>query len=173
MPSLNRDTWIALFLLVFCAVFFWASGDIRSADFGTLAPSTWPRIILGFLAGLSFLFFLQSLRRGSGAEGDGLQSAGTSPEDGEAPEMSFFQRHANPIFCFVLYFSFLLTLPFFGLLLGGILFVFLTLTVLGGHKPRQLLLHGVIAVLSIGGMWSFFTFALDVLLPTGSLFEVI
>ncbi len=57
------------------------------------------------------------------------------------------------------------------MLIGALAFVFLLLNALGGWHPRKLLLHAVIAVVTVGGMWSLFTYALGVLLPTGSLFE--
>ena len=53
--------------------------------------------------------------------------------------------------------------------IGGSLLVFLLMTVLGGAAPRQLVLHAVIAVLSVGAMWSVFTFGLRVLLPRGEI----
>ena len=40
MGRLNRDAVIAMVLLVFCGVFFWASFDIRQPDYGVLLPST-------------------------------------------------------------------------------------------------------------------------------------
>ena len=56
MQRLNRDAIIAIFLLAFCGVFFWASFDIRQPDYGVLLPSTWPRVILAVLAFLSVLY---------------------------------------------------------------------------------------------------------------------
>ena len=53
MNRLNRDTVIAVILMLFCGVFFWASFDIREPDYGVLPPSAWPRVILGLLALLS------------------------------------------------------------------------------------------------------------------------
>ena len=62
-----------------------------------------------------------------------------------------------------------LLLPVLGMLLDGMLFVFLLQSALGGWSPRKLALHAAIAVLTVGGMWSLFTFGLNVLLPTGEL----
>ena len=59
MQRLNRDAIIAIFLLAFCGVFFWASFDIRQPDYGVLLPSTWPRVILAVLAFLSVLYLLK------------------------------------------------------------------------------------------------------------------
>ncbi len=75
----------------------------------------------------------------------------------------------NPIWCFALYLAFLITLPVFGMLIGGILFVFCMLSVLSGAGRSKYLLHSVIAVLSVGLMWSLFTYALNVMLPEGML----
>ncbi len=50
MQRLNRDAIIAIILLAFCGVFFWASFDIRQPYYVVLMPSTWPRVILGVIA---------------------------------------------------------------------------------------------------------------------------
>ena len=64
MERVNRDVVIAILLLVFCGVFFWASFDIRQPDYGTLMPSTWPRVIIALLALLSVIYLVQSLKPG-------------------------------------------------------------------------------------------------------------
>ena len=83
--------------------------------------------------------------------------------------VGWLKHFANPIACFALYFIFLLTLPFFGTLIGGSLLVFALLSLLGGIGPRDLILHAVIAIISVGAMWSIFTFGLRVLLPRGEI----
>ncbi len=65
MQRLNRDAIIAIVLLAFCGVFFWASFDIRQPDYGVLMPSTWPRVIIGVMALLSVLYLIQSLSAGA------------------------------------------------------------------------------------------------------------
>ena len=76
----------------------------------------------------------------------------------------------NVFWVFALFLAYLLALPWLGMLVGGMAFVFLLLNALGGWSPDKLALHAVIAVVSIGGMWSIFTFGLGVLLPRGDLF---
>ena len=73
----------------------------------------------------------------------------------------------NVIWCFALFLGYLLALPVLGMLLSGILFVFLLLGFMGGWAPRDLVMHAAVAVLAIGSVWSLFTFALGVLLPPG------
>ena len=52
-----------------------------------------------------------------------------------------------------------------GILIGGMAFVFALLTALGGFRTWPL--HIAIAVISVGGMWATFTYALRVILPRG------
>ena len=59
--------------------------------------------------------------------------------------------------------------PWVGMLIGGVGFVFMLLNALGGWKPKQLALHGAIALVTVGGMWALFTFGLHVLLPPGEI----
>jgi len=88
----------------------------------------------------------------------------------ETPEEAAAAGWRNVIICFTLFLAYLLSLPRVGMLVGGTAFVFLLLSALGGWSPRLLVLHAAIALVTVGGMWSIFTFALGVLLPRGELF---
>jgi hypothetical protein len=65
---------------------------------------------------------------------------------------------------------FLLALPYIGILIGGILFVFITQTLIGSRDIRSLILHALVSVSAVGGMWAVFRFGLGVVMPAGSLF---
>ena len=160
MDRLNRDAVIAIVLLVFCGVFFWASFDIRQPDYGVLLPSTWPRVVLGVLSLLSVIYLVQSLRQGADAEEE-------EAPDREPGIWGWVLYWRNPLWCFGLFFAYLATLPVLGMLIGGVSFVFVLLNVLGGWDRKNLMLHAAVALLAIGGMWSLFTFGLGVLLPPG------
>lgn len=82
------------------------------------------------------------------------------------------RENVNPFLCFGLFLGFLLTLRTLGMLLGGLAYVFLTLGVLGGWRPRQLVLHAAISVVFVAGMWAIFSFALGVVLPEGTILRV-
>ncbi len=160
MERLNRDAVIAIVLLVFCGVFFWASFDIRQPDYGVLLPSTWPRVVLGVLSLLSVIYLVQSLRQGADAEEE-------EAPDREPGIRGWVLYWRNPLWCFGLFFAYLATLPVLGMLIGGVSFVFVLLNVLGGWDRKNLVLHAAVALLAVGGMWSLFTFGLGVLLPPG------
>ena len=153
--ALNRDTVVAVFLLLICGGLAWVSLDIREPDYGVLSPATWPRVIVGVMAFLSLIYLVQSVRQGP------------DQPNPEAPTSvaEFFAYWRNVIACFVLFGIYLLAIPYLGILVGGMAFVFALLTALGGF--RNWLLHIVIAAISVGGMWSVFTFALRVILPRG------
>ncbi|MDA0304811.1 MAG: tripartite tricarboxylate transporter TctB family protein [Proteobacteria bacterium] len=160
MQRMSHDTVVAMVLLVFCGVFIWASFDIRQPDYGVLMPSTWPRVVLGALTLLSMIYLIQSLR-GDETVADAVKAERDSGLKG------WLRHWRNPIWCFVLFFAYLVTLPVLGTLIGGISFVFVLQGVLGGWAPRSLVLHASVAVIAVGGMWSLFTFGLGVLLPPG------
>ena len=164
MQRLNRDAIVAIVLLAFCGVFFWASFDIRQPDYGVLMPSTWPRVVLGVLAFLSVLYLIQSLSVGSEASEDDQYNAEHKREPGFR---GWLLHWKNPLWCYFLFFLYLLTLPVFGMLIGGITFVYVLLGMLGGWDGNKPVLHAVIAIGAIGAMWSLFTFGLGVLLPPG------
>lgn len=156
MSRFNRDVYIAIFLNILTAVFFWQSFEIKNIDYGTLQASAWPRMILVVLGILSVTYLIQSLKAGPAEE---------TEDDG----LTFFARYRNPIVCFVLYFLFLFSMPYLGMLIAGILFVFLLLSAIGEVTPKALIIHAIIACISIGAMWSFFTYPLGVILPQGEL----
>ena len=161
MSRINRDTVIAIVLLLICGGLFWASLDIREPDYGTLKPSTWPRIILAAFGFLSAIYLVQSIRQGPDEARD---------EDGTPKGFAaFFAHWRNVIVVFVLFLGYLLVLPWIGMLLAGTAFVFLILTALGPFSLRDMAVHGAIAVAAVGGMWLVFTYALGVLLPRGEL----
>ena len=166
MGRVNRDVIIAIVLLVLCGVFFWASFDIRVPDYGQLKPSTWPRVIIGLLSILSLIYLIQSLRRGSDPD-----PTAKVIEDAPDSLMGWVAYWRNPIWCFILFFAYLATLPYLGMLIGGVTFVFVLLGVLGGWRKERLLIHAVVALLSVGGMWSLFTYGLGVILPRGVIFN--
>lgn len=163
MTRLNRDVYVAVALLVFCGVMFWASFDIREPDYGVLPPTAWPRVVLILLSVLSLIYLVQSLRRGPDGEAT----------EAEPPKSLRERIHSwrNPVFCFVLFFAYLALLPVLGMLIDGILFVFCLLGALGGFDRRSVMEHAAVALVTVGGMWSIFTFGLGVLLPTGILIE--
>ena len=161
MSRINRDTVIAILLLLICGGLFWASLDIREPDYGALKPSTWPRIILAVFGFLSAIYLVQSIRQGPDE---------AKEDDGSAKGLAaFFDHWRNVIFVFLLFLGYLLVLPWIGMLLAGTAFVFLVLTALGGLSLRDMAVHAAIALVSVGGMWLIFTYALGVLLPRGEL----
>jgi len=162
LSRLNRDVYIAIFLLLLCGVFTAATFDIREIDYGVLTPAAWPRIILGALTVLSLLYLVQSVRRG------------VAPNDEEpAGFKGLLERYRNPLWCYGLFLTFLLTLDFLGMLIGGVLFVFLLLTAVGGVSKRNLVIHALISVVMIGAMWALFTYALGVIFPQGEIFTTL
>lgn len=160
MSSLNRDTFVAIVLLLACGGLYLATLEIREPDYGQLSPATWPRMIIAILTLLSAIYLVQSVRSGPAQEGEKTEWAGFG---------AFFARWRNVLWVFALFLGYLLILPWVGMLIGGGAFVFLLLTVLGPFSGRDALVHAVIALITVGGMWLLFTYGLGVILPRGEL----
>lgn len=154
MTRFNADIVIALLLIAGSTIFLVASFDIDRDSLGMVSAGLWPRVAIVLLGVLSFIYLGQSVRAGW-----------TRP--GRISLKAWLSDNRNVLACFALYALFLLGLPFLGLLLSGVLFVFLSLTVLGHRSLRAHALHLAIAVVSIGAMWAIFTFGLGVILPQG------
>ncbi len=166
MGRLSRDVIVSIVLLLFCGFLIHAGFQIRDPQFGELSPAAWPQAVSYVLTAFCLIYFIQSLIANksdiaaNGADEKAVRHAGP---------IDWFRYYINPIACFALYFLFLATLPFFGTLIGGTLLVFALLSLLGGIAPKQIALHAAIAVISVGVMWSLFTFGLRVLLPRGEI----
>lgn len=158
MTKFNRDTITALLLLVLCGVLFWQTFYIREVPFSQVGSEVWPRFVLLLLTILSVIYLFRSMTE---------QPSQIEPFSFEG----WLRKYRNPLICFAMFFVFLLALPYLGMLVAGILFVFITQSILGGWQPSQLAKHAVISILSVGGMWAVFTFALGVLLPAGEFFQ--
>ena len=92
MSRINRDTGVAIFLLLFCGIFFAATFDIRETSYGTPGAGVWPRIILLALTLLSAGYLAQSLKRGVAARDDG------------APDLtSWLGTYRNALWCYFLF----------------------------------------------------------------------
>ncbi|WP_420403855.1 tripartite tricarboxylate transporter TctB family protein [Nisaea sp.] len=160
MGRLNRDTLIALVLLVFCGVMFSASLEIEVTNYGTMQSSVWPQAVLVVLTAFSLGLLGQSILK---------PRTGEVPADGSSGGLG---KYRNAVIVYALFFLFLMTLDFLGMLLGGIGFVFLALTFLGEPSLKRVPLHLLVAVATVGIMWSIFTFGLGVLLPDGELLQL-
>lgn len=160
MKSLNKDAVIAVLLFVIAALFFWETYSIPTFEYASIGSEVWPRVILVPIFVLCAVYFFQSLKKEKSTE---KKIAGVG---------DFFRTYRNPILSFLVFFVFLWTLDYLGMLIGGSLLVFALLTVLGHRTPKALLLHLVIAVVSVGAVWSLFTFALQVYLPEGELLRL-
>ncbi|NQU72837.1 MAG: tripartite tricarboxylate transporter TctB family protein [Rhodospirillales bacterium] len=162
MPRINRDVIAASFLVALTCVFFAASFGIRATSYGTVGSEVWPRAILVALGALCLLYLVNSLR--------GFYDTDEVRANGGGL-IGWVAKYRNALWCFAMYALFLITLPYLGILVGGILFVFIVLNLMGGWRPARLAVHGAIAVGSMGVMWSIFTFGLRVILPEGELFR--
>jgi hypothetical protein len=169
MTRVNQDTVVAIVLLVGCGIFFDASFDIREPDYGQLSPATWPRVVVGILTVLSGIYLIQSIGKGV------PKPEAAEPRDGSGEKTvlgaiaGFFAYWRNVLWVFALFLTYLLIMPWLGMLIGGVGFVFFLLNALGGWQPKQIALHGLIALVTVGGMWALFTFGLHVLLPPGEI----
>jgi len=158
MSRLNTDTVVAIVLLAACGIFFWATFHIPDMGFESLGSDIWPRFILALLLILSTAYLFQSLKLPPGRKSEGGIKA-------------WLAKYRNALWCYLLFSLFLITLDILGMLIGGVLFVYLTLTALGERTLRAQAFHMAIAVISIAFMWSVFTFGLNVFLPQGEIFS--
>jgi putative tricarboxylic transport membrane protein len=157
--AVSRDTIVAILLLAFTALMWNASTEIEITPYATMASSVWPQIILVGLGIFSALLLAQAVTTKAPAE---------SKADRLGPA-ALLARYRNALIIYVLFFLFLITLPYLGMLIGATIFVFLALTLLGRLSPRMVGVHALIALGSVGVMWAIFTYALHVILPQGEI----
>lgn len=157
----HREAVVAVVLLLLCGAFFAATFMIRETSYGTIGSELWPRMVIVVLAFFTAVHLIASLR---------AEPEERAPDEGlRARREGFYATYRNPIWSFATFAVFLVALPYLGMLIGGVLFVFATLSILGEHDGRSLAIHGVIALATVGAMWAIFTFALHVILPEGEI----
>ena len=161
MRRLNSDTVIAVMLLVVCGVLFHDTFFFRQTPLAIVTSEVWPRIVLVLLFVFSAVYLFQSVRAGD--DGGERRSLGF---------IGWIVANRNVLWCYGLFTLFLVTLPWLGMLIGGGLFVFATLSAMGRNEMKSHALNAAIAVLSMGIMWAIFTFGLHVMLPEGEIFRV-
>ena len=155
--TFNRDSIVALCLIMASGGLMVASFDIREPDYGVLSPAAWPRLIIIIMGVLSVLYFVQSLRMPK-----------TDTSNTQKKNLFEFMNYWRNVFAvFIIFAAYLVALPSLGMLIGNIAFSFVLLSVLGGWRP--FIVHGLVAIGTSGGMWLLFTYALEVFLPRGSL----
>ena len=157
MQRINADVVIALLLMVVCAVFFAETFAYQKVHLAIIGSKLWPRVVVVAMFILASAYLVQSLRLPRTQRGQPWSLA------------QWLRDNRNVVGSFVLYAVFLLTLPYLGMLLGGTLFVFATLTFLGRRTWLNHAIHIAIALVSVGLMWWVFTHALGVVLPEGEI----
>ncbi|MBM3950287.1 MAG: tripartite tricarboxylate transporter TctB family protein [Rhodospirillales bacterium] len=158
MRRITADVVIAVLFLILAGVLFAATYTFQSPPLFNFSIRTWPRAVVGTFAILALVYLVQSLARAG-------QGSRRSFDRGV-----WFKTYRNVIVCFVLFALFLATLPIFGMLIGGLLFVYVSFLMLGGwHGWKTQAINLAVTLIFVGGMWVVFTFALRVILPGGIL----
>ena len=157
---MNRDTLVALCLLLFCGLAFGATFAVPESRYSTISAAAWPQFVVAVTAVLTVVYLVESLRDPN------------SPRLGAQGGLgAFFRTYGTPIACFGLFAAFVAAIPWLGMLLSGFLFVFFMLTLIGERTLSRILLHLAIASVTVGGLWLLFTHVLYVMLPAGRLFR--
>ena len=160
--KVNKDTIVAVFLLVFCGIMIDSSFNIEDPGYQGMKASYWPRIILWLLSIMSVVMLVKSVL---------IKNKNSTSVSSSLSQINFM-KFKNALICFSMFIFFLTFLEFLGMLIGGILFVFGLLTFLGGFSIKKSINHLFISLVTIGVMWSIFTFGLKVILPEGELLRI-
>ena len=160
--SINKDTIVAIFLLLFCGIMINSSFDIEDPGYQGMKASFWPTIVLCLLSVMSLVMLIKSI---AVITNDNINSDNSNPQN-------LFLKFKNASICFLMFVLFLAFLDYLGMLIGGVLFVFGLLTMLGGFELKKIINHFIISIITIGIMWSIFTFGLKVILPEGEILRI-
>ena len=160
--SINKDTIVAIFLLLFCGIMINSSFDIEDPGYQGMKASFWPTIVLCLLSIMSLVMLVKSMMASTDSN---LNSENTNSQN-------VFLKFKNASICFFMFVLFLGFLDYLGMLIGGVLFVFGLLTLLGGFEIKKIINHLIISIITIGIMWSIFTFGLKVILPEGEILRI-
>ena len=161
MTNNKSDIIIAIFLLCFSGVMINDASNIRDLGFEGMKADAWPRVVLWLLVVMSSVMLGKSYLK--------FKTVSDKYNENFSINLAKFK---NALICFGMFMLFLSTLDYLGMLIGGILFVFGLLTLLGGFSHKLIVKHLLVSILSIGFMWMVFTFGLRVILPEGEILRV-
>ena len=135
---------------------------IEDQGYQGMKASFWPTIVLCLLSIMSLVMLVKSMMASTDSN---LNSENTNSQN-------VFLKFKNASICFLMFILFLGFLDYLGMLIGGVLFVFGLLTLLGGFEIKKIINHSIISIITIGIMWSIFTFGLKVILPEGEILRI-
>ena len=159
MSRLTKNTLVSIVILLFLGMLFAASYAIPETHYNSIQANVWPRLVILFTGIWTAVYLVQS-----------VQETGAPVVGASGGFRAFLTKYRNPLACFAMFGAFVALLPYVGIIVAGILFVFSTLSFIGSRRPRMLALYGVIAVVTVVGFWAIFTFFLGVMLPEGEWF---
>jgi len=160
--NIKKDTIIAIFLLLFCGIMINSSFDIEDPGYQGMKASFWPTIVLCLLSIMCLVMLIKSV----------VTETENNINSNDTNLTNVFLKFKNASICFLMFVFFLAFLDYLGMLIGGVLFVFGLLTMLGGFELKKIINHFIISIITIGIMWSIFTFGLKVILPEGEILRI-
>ena len=160
--NIKKDTIVAIFLLLFCGIMINSSFDIEDPGYQGMKASFWPTIVLCLLSIMCLVMLIKSV----------VTEAENNLNSNDTNLINVFFKFKNASICFLMFVLFLAFLDYLGMLIGGVLFVFGLLTMLGGFELKKIINHFIISIITIGIMWSIFTFGLKVILPEGEILRI-
>ena len=160
--NIKKDTIVAISLLLFCGIMINSSFDIEDPGYQGMKASFWPTIVLCLLSIMCLVMLIKSV----------VTEAENNLNSNDTNLTNVFFKFKNASICFLMFVIFLAFLDYLGMLIGGVLFVFGLLTMLGGFELKKIINHFIISIITIGIMWSIFTFGLKVILPEGEILRI-
>ena len=160
--NIKKDTIVAIFLLLFCGIMINSSFDIEDPGYQGMKASFWPTIVLCLLSIMCLVMLIKSV----------VTEAENNLNSNDTNLTNVFFKFKNASICFLMFVLFLAFLDYLGMLIGGVLFVFGLLTMLGGLELKKIINHFITSIITIGIMWSIFTFGLKVILPEGEILRI-
>ena len=160
--NIKKDTIVAISLLLFCGIMINSSFDIEDPGYQGMKASFWPTIVLCLLSIMCLVMLIKSV----------VTEAENNLNSNDTNLTNIFFKFKNASICFLMFVLFLAFLDYLGMLIGGVLFVFGLLTMLGGFELKKIINHFIISIITIGIMWSIFTFGLKVILPEGEILRI-
>ena len=160
--NIKKDTIVAISLLLFCGIMINSSFDIEDPGYQGMKASFWPTIVLCLLSIMCLVMLIKSV----------VTEAENNLNSNDTNLTNVFLKFKNASICFLMFVLFLAFLDYLGMLIGGVLFVFGLLTMLGGFELKKIINHFIISIITIGIMWSIFTFGLKVILPEGEILRI-
>jgi len=159
MQNTEIKHMIVAFILFLMGIFFaWETRNLPSGFMQALPADVYPRVIAIVLAGLSMMKFIKNFIK---------YRSNKNNNEIEIKKFSFKDKYLRPVVIALLFYLYILAVPYIGYYETGLLFLVTSIFFLGENSFNWMMKSIFFSSLVIAVVYIVFTIFLDIYVPSG------